>query len=138
LNIFGEKLVACGLEPMTGYFRDGCCRTDESDEGRHTVCAQMNEAFLDFSKNCGNDLTAARPEWGFPGLKPGDRWCICVDRWIEAYEAAAAPAVFLHSTHQNVLEFIPLEILQNFSAEPVRQFSKPKLRLIQGGLSLPS
>ncbi|MCC5928085.1 MAG: DUF2237 domain-containing protein [Cyclobacteriaceae bacterium] len=110
-NVFGEKLEECSTEPMTGYYRDGCCNTDEKDAGRHSVCAIMTEEFLEFSKSRGNDLSTARPEWAFPGLKPGDRWCLCVLRWKEAFVAGKAPQVVLESTHEKALEHVALQDL---------------------------
>jgi hypothetical protein len=100
---------------MTGYFRDGCCNTDASDRGTHTVCAQVNDAFLLFSKSAGNDLSTPRPEWQFPGLKDGDYWCLCALRWKEAYEAGVAPKLKLEACHERCLDFIPLDIMVSFS-----------------------
>ncbi|NBT57601.1 DUF2237 domain-containing protein [bacterium] len=110
-NVLGTELLSCCTHPPTGYFRDGFCRTDEKDWGRHVVCAVMTQEFLDFSLSRGNDLITPRPESLFPGLKPGDRWCLCALRWREAYEAGVAPTVNLESTHQKALELIPLEAL---------------------------
>jgi uncharacterized protein len=110
-NVFGEKLEECSTEPMTGYYRDGCCNTDEKDAGRHSVCAIMTEEFLEFSKSRGNDLSTARPEWAFPGLKAGDRWCLCVLRWKEAFVAGKAPNVVLEATHEKALEHVRLQDL---------------------------
>jgi uncharacterized protein (DUF2237 family) len=101
---------------LTGFFRDGCCRTGDEDAGSHTVCAEMTAAFLAFSASRGNDLVTPRPAWGFPGLKPGDRWCLCALRWREAYEAGCAPPVILRATHQRALEVIPLAHLQQHAA----------------------
>jgi len=111
-NVLGEPLEPCSHDPLTGYFRDGCCRTDENDLGLHTVCARMTDVFLAFSKSRGNDLSTPRPEWGFPGLKPGDRWCLCVDRWREALEAGVAPPVVLEATHASALERVALAELK--------------------------
>ena len=111
-NVFGEPLVPCSFDPLTGFFRDGCCRTSEEDVGRHTVCVVMTATFLAFSKTCGNDLTTPRPEWGFPGLKPGDQWCLCASRWVEAWRAGVAPSVMLESTHQDVLQMVSLDDLR--------------------------
>lgn len=113
-NVFGQPLVPCSFEPLTGFFRDGCCKTSAEDVGTHVVCAVMTEEFLAFSKGAGNDLSAPRPELGFPGLKAGDQWCLCALRWVEAFSAGLAPAVILESTNYNVLDYIPLEILQRF------------------------
>lgn len=99
---------------MTGFFRDGCCKTNAEDVGTHVVCAIMDEDFLDFSMSRGNDLSTPVPEWGFPGLKPGDQWCLCAIRWKEAYLAGMAPRIVLESTNYTALDLIPLEILQRF------------------------
>lgn len=99
---------------MTGFFRDGCCKTNAEDVGTHVVCAVMTAEFLDFSTSRGNDLSTPVPEWGFPGLNPGDQWCLCAIRWIEAYRADAAPLVVMESTNYSALDHIPLEILQQF------------------------
>lgn len=105
-NIFGETLIACSNDPITGYFRDGCCNTDKLDFGMHTVCAVLTDEFLEFSKASGNDLSTPRPEWNFPGLKEGDRWCLCALRWKEAFDAGMAPKVLLEATNEKTLEFI--------------------------------
>lgn len=112
LNVLGEPLQACSYDPLTGYFRDGCCNTDANDHGTHVVCARMTAEFLTFSAERGNDLITPRPEWRFPGLKPGDRWCLCATRWKEACEAGVAPPVVLAATHSKVLEFVELEDLK--------------------------
>jgi uncharacterized protein (DUF2237 family) len=112
LNVLGEPLKPCSFDPVTGFFRDGCCNTGPEDRGRHTVCARMTAEFLAFSRARGNDLSTPRPEFGFPGLRPGDRWCLCAARWVEALEAGAAPKVVLASTHRSVLRLVPLEVLQ--------------------------
>ena len=114
-NVFGEPLVPCSFSPLTGYFRDGCCKTDEHDVGTHVVCAVMSTEFLEFSRSRGNDLITPRPEWRFPGLRAGDQWCLCANRWKEAYAAAVAPAVVLESTNHSVLEIIELAVLLRFS-----------------------
>jgi uncharacterized protein (DUF2237 family) len=111
-NVFGEPLVPCSFNPLTGFFRDGCCKTNEEDIGKHTVCVVMNATFLIFSEACGNDLTTPRPELGFPGLKPGDQWCLCASRWLEAWRAGMAPNVVLESTNQEMLEMISLDDLR--------------------------
>jgi uncharacterized protein (DUF2237 family) len=113
-NVLGGPLETCSRSPMTGYFRDGCCRTGEDDLGRHTVCAVMTDEFLAFSKSRGNDLVTPRPEWRFPGLKAGDRWCLCALRWREAYEAGCAPQVVLEATHERTLDVVPLDWLQEW------------------------
>lgn len=110
-NVFGEPLVACSLKPKTGYYRDGCCKTDENDHGTHTVCAVMTDDFLVFSKNKGNDLVTPRPEYHFTGLKAGDKWCLCASRWLEAYHAGKAPKVLLEATNEKTLDYITLEEL---------------------------
>ncbi|MDI1239214.1 MAG: DUF2237 domain-containing protein [Polaromonas sp.] len=105
-NVLGTELVPCSYDPLTGYFRDGCCNTDESDLGSHLVCVKVSSDFLAFSAAKGNDLVTPRPEYRFAGLKPGDRWCLCANRWREALEAGFAPPVVLESTHLRALEFV--------------------------------
>lgn len=117
INVFGESLEACNMTPITGFFRDGACNTAEFDYGSHTVCAQMNSEFLEFSRFRGNDLSTPRPEFGFEGLKPGDCWCLCAARWREAYEFNRAPKLYLKRTHIKALETIPLEILKPFAVD---------------------
>lgn len=114
-NILGTDLEDCCLELATGFFRDGSCDTCDEDLGMHTVCAEMTQDFLVFSKKQGNDLSTPREEYDFPGLKPGDRWCVCLPRWIEAYEAGAAPKILLRSTHSSVLEHVPIEVLERYA-----------------------
>jgi uncharacterized protein (DUF2237 family) len=114
-NVFGEPLQPCCYSPITGYFRDGFCRTGDSDFGSHTVCCVVTEEFLKFSKSRGNDLSTPRPEYDFPGLKPGDRWCVCAPRWKEAYEAGFAPKVVLEATDEAALEYIDLKILVQYA-----------------------
>ena len=111
-NVLGETLEICGEEPLTGYFRDGSCKTDENDYGSHTVCALVTEEFLEFSKSKGNDLKTPRPDLNFQGLKEGDSWCLCANRWLEAYQNGAAPKIKLRSTHVKALDVISLEILK--------------------------
>lgn len=111
-NVLGGPLRACAYDPLTGYFRDGCCRPHPHDTGKHLLCARVTQAFLDFSLSRGNDLSTPRPEWRFPGLKPGSRWCLSVHRWLEALEAGVAPPVVLECTHENALDAVPLEVLQ--------------------------
>jgi uncharacterized protein (DUF2237 family) len=113
LNVLGTPLVPCSYDPLTGYFRDGCCNTDENDQGSHVVCAKVTQAFLDFSLQQGNDLVTPRPEHRFRGLKAGDRWCLCALRWKQAYLAGVAPKVVLESTHQRALDFVTLEQLKS-------------------------
>lgn len=111
-NVLGTSLLPCSYDPLTGYFRDGCCNTDDSDRGSHLVCARVTQDFLAFSLEQGNDLVTPRPEHRFEGLKPGDRWCLCVNRWREALEAGVAPTVVLESTHVNALQFVTLETFE--------------------------
>ena len=111
MNVFGEALEICGINPMTGFFRDGCCNTGPEDLGIHTVCAVVDEEFLSFTKSKGNDLSTPTPHYQFPGLKPGDRWCLCLNRWLEARQAGVAPKVILEATHIKVLDYIDLESL---------------------------
>tara|TARA_B100001113_G_scaffold238238_1_gene195848 strand:+ start:3997 stop:4362 length:366 start_codon:yes stop_codon:yes gene_type:complete len=113
LNVLGSKLESCSIDPMTGWFRDGCCDTDESDYGRHVVCAVMTDVFLAFSKGAGNDLSSPGP--GFSGLKEGDRWCLCLSRWVEAYDSGMAPKVILEATHESALEKVSLEVLKEYA-----------------------
>lgn len=114
-NVLGTPLQVCGLDPATGFFRTGCCETGPDDLGRHVVCAVMTQAFLDYTVARGNDLVTPRPEWGFPGLRPGDRWCLCASRWLEADEAGVAPPVVLEATHEAALEIVPLDRLRAHS-----------------------
>lgn len=111
-NVFGEPLQPCSTKPMTGFYRDGCCSTGPEDEGRHVVCSLMTAEFLQFSKSRGNDLSTPRPEFAFPGLKPGDRWCLVALRWREAFEAGMAPRVALQATHEAALRYVRLEDLK--------------------------
>lgn len=114
-NVFGEPLVPCSFNPVTGYFRDGCCKTNEEDVGTHIICTVMTAEFLAFSQARGNDLSTPRPEWGFPGLRPGDQWCLCADRWIEAWRAGFAPKVVLESTNQLMLKIVSLDELHKYA-----------------------
>ncbi|MBV5291129.1 MAG: DUF2237 domain-containing protein [Curvibacter lanceolatus] len=111
-NVLGTELMACSYDPLTGYYRDGCCQTDASDAGSHLICARVTADFLAFSLSVGNDLSTPRPEYRFTGLKPGDRWCLCALRWREALEAGVAPPVVLEATHESALQFVTLESLQ--------------------------
>lgn len=111
LNVLGSPLKTCCLDPKTGFYRDGSCRTDDQDRGKHVVCATMTQEFLEFSRARGNDLTTPRPQWSFPGLKPGDCWCLCVERWREALVAEVAPPVNLEATHEAALRFVTIEEL---------------------------
>ena len=116
-NVFGEALESCSEEPLTGFFRDGCCNTSAQDQGSHTVCVEVTREFLEFSRFRGNDLSTPRPEFSFPGLSPGDRWCLCAERWREAHAAGMAPRVLLRSTHKRALEVVPLSIMRKFAAD---------------------
>ena len=116
-NVLGEQLEVCSMKPMTGFFRDGCCDTSREDIGSHTVCAVMTEVFLLFSKSRGNDLSTPVPEIGFAGLKPGDRWCLCAQRWQEAFEADHAPRVVLRATHEAALSYCALGDLKRFAID---------------------
>ena len=116
-NVLGTDLQTCSTDPLTGFYRDGCCNTGASDAGLHVVCAVMTEEFLEFSKERGNDLSTPNPIYRFPGLQPGDRWCLCAARWKEAYDAGRAPRVVLEATHVSTLEFASLEQLQEFALE---------------------
>ena len=117
LNVFGERLQPCSTSPLTGFFRNGNCSTGPSDEGRHTVCAEMTDAFLAFSKSRGNDLSTPMPEYAFPGLKSGDRWCLVALRWMEALQAGMALRVVLAATHQSVLRHIEIEVLRKYAVD---------------------
>jgi hypothetical protein len=116
-NVFGEALEVCGEKPVTGFFRDGCCNTGEHDTGSHTICVRVTKEFLEFSRFRGNDLSTPRPEFGFPGLKAGDRWCLCAERWREAHAAGMAPRVFLRCTHKRALDVVPLRVMKAFAAD---------------------
>ena len=117
VNVFGETLLPCSEEPMTGFFRDGCCNTNDEDVGAHLVCIEISTAFLEYSRFKGNDLATPVPEFGFPGLKPGDRWCLCAQRWLEAYPHKMAPRVHLMRTHNKATAIIPLDLLKQFAAD---------------------
>lgn len=116
-NVFGSELATCSESPKTGFYRDGCCNTGPQDKGVHTVCAIMTEEFLEFSKSQGNDLTTPKPQWNFPGLKPGDQWCLCAPRWLEAHKAGKAPKVKLEATHEKTLDVIEMETLLEFAVK---------------------
>lgn len=117
LNVFGENLIICCANPATGYLRDGLCKTTPQDTGTHTVCAIVTLDFLEYSLLKGNDLTTPMPDWQFPGLKPGDKWCLCVTRWLEAEKAGKAPYVILEATHEMTLKYTSLEVLQKYKYE---------------------
>ena len=112
VNVLGGALEICGTTPVTGFFRNGCCDTGPMDQGLHTVCAIMTAEFLAMSKYLGNDLSTPRPEWDFPGLEPGDYWCVCVSRWVDALHAGKACPIRLEATHSSVIEFVDLEVLK--------------------------
>ncbi|SDF11074.1 DUF2237 family protein [Limimaricola pyoseonensis] len=115
-NVLGGDLETCSTDPLTGFFRDGHCNTCAEDAGSHTVCAVMTAEFLAYSKYVGNDLSTPRPEFGFPGLKPGDRWCLCAGRFLQAHDEGCAPRVHLAATHERALEIVPLEVLEAHGA----------------------
>lgn len=116
-NVLGEEIEICSFKPMTGFYRDGCCNTGAEDVGSHTVCAVMTPAFLEFSKSRGNDLSTPVPEFGFHGLKPGDRWCLCAARWQEAFQANQAPRVVLRATHKSALSYCSLADLKRLAVD---------------------
>ena len=116
-NVLGRELQPCSLDPITGFFRNGCCETGPDDLGLHTVCAVMTAEFLAFSKASGNDLSTPMPQYGFKGLKPGDRWCLCAPRWKEALDAGMAPQVVLESTHEETLAIVPLGVLKDYAVQ---------------------
>ena len=116
-NVLGTALMPCSADPVTGFFRDGCCNTGDEDHGQHTVCAEMTAAFLAFSLSRGNDLSTPHPEWGFPGLQPGDRWCLCAARWREALQAGMAPRVVLNSTNEASLLIVGLDDLKRHAID---------------------
>jgi uncharacterized protein (DUF2237 family) len=115
VNVLGEPLIACSSDPLTGYFRNGACDTCDQDKGSHTVCAVMTAEFLAYSKYVGNDLSTPKPEWGFPGLNPGDQWCLCAARFLQAHDEGCAPQVSLKATHARALDIVPLEILRRYA-----------------------
>jgi uncharacterized protein (DUF2237 family) len=117
LNVLGTPLEDCSHDPKTGWFRDGCCRTDDQDRGSHTVCAKLTAEFLEFSVRAGNDLVTPRPEFGFPGLNPGDSWCVCASRWMQAFEAGVAPPIRLEATHEKAMQIVPLAALRYHAIE---------------------
>ena len=114
-NILGGALQPCSLDPMTGFYRTGCCETGPDDQGSHTVCILATEEFLAFSRAAGNDLSTPMPEYGFAGLREGDRWCLCAARWLQAYQEGAAPRVFLNSSHVSALKIVPIELLTEYA-----------------------
>ncbi|RCW39562.1 hypothetical protein DFQ14_11647 [Halopolyspora algeriensis] len=116
-NVLGGELETCGTDPLTGFYRNGCCNTGPEDLGNHTVCAVVSTEFLAHQASVGNDLTTPRPEFGFAGLQPGDRWCVCASRWQEAYDAGVAPPVVLASTHERAVEVVPLATLREHAVD---------------------
>jgi uncharacterized protein (DUF2237 family) len=117
VNVVGGSLLECSADPVTGFYRDGCCATGPEDMGSHTVCAIVTEEFLAHSARAGNDLTTPQPQFGFGGLRPGDRWCVCAARWLEAHEAGCAPPVLLAATHRRALDVVPIDLLLASAAE---------------------
>lgn len=117
VNVLGEPLQTCSDSPVTGFFRDGCCNTGDQDFGSHTVCIQVTREFLEFTRFRGNDLSTPLPEFNFPGLQPGDRWCLCASRWLEAHDNNMAPRVLLQGTHRRALEIVPLDLLRKFAVD---------------------
>ena len=117
-NVLGTPLKSCSMEPLTGFYRDGCCNTGMDDMGLHTICVKVTAEFLAYSKMAGNDLSTPNPPFGFPGLRPGNQWCVCVTRWKQAYEAGVVSPVFLEGSHMSVLEFVDLEVLQKHAVRP--------------------
>ncbi|MEM6620876.1 MAG: DUF2237 domain-containing protein [Pseudomonadota bacterium] len=117
VNVLGEALHPCSNDPMTGFFRNGSCDTCAEDQGSHTVCAVLTAEFLDYSKSVGNDLSTPHPQFGFPGLKPGDQWCLCAGRFLQAHDAGMAPRVRLVATHQRALDVVPMDVLREYAME---------------------
>ena len=124
-NVLGDALEPCGTDPVTGFYRDGACSTGPEDLGSHTVCAVVTTEFLEYQREVGNDLTTPRPEFLFPGLRPGDRWCVVAVRWLQAYEAGVAAPVVLAATHERALEVVPIETLLAHAAEPDAEGAAP-------------
>ncbi len=117
LNVLGGELQDCSFDPVTGFFRDGCCNTNAQDVGSHTICVRLTEEFLEFSKASGNDLSTPMPQFNFPGLNPGDQWCLCAARWLQAYDQKMAPKVRLTATHERALDIVPLEALKAYALD---------------------
>ena len=117
LNVYDEPLIPCGTDPVTGYYRDGCCNTGAGDHASHTVCVELTQEFLEFSRSRGNDLMTPAPQFGFPGLSPGDNWCLCAARWLEACNNGRAPRGYLMRTHKRALEVVSLEMLKQHAAD---------------------
>src|SRR5207237_4587698 len=118
INVLGGPLQSCSVEPLTGFYRDACCNTGREDMGLHTVCVVMTAEFLAFSKGQGNDLSTPMPQFGFAGLKPGDRWCLCAARWLQVQQAGAACSIVLEATHENTLKIVPFELLIQYAVIP--------------------
>ena len=116
-NVLGTKLETCSDDPVTGFFRNGCCDTNSDDLGMHTICVEVSDEFLAFSKQAGNDLSTPMPQYMFPGLKEGDRWCLCLSRWLQALEAGMAPRVYLAATHVSVLEHVEMDVLRQYALD---------------------
>jgi uncharacterized protein (DUF2237 family) len=116
-NVLGGELETCSLNPLTGFYRDGCCHTAAEDLGSHTICAVVSSEFLDYQQEIGNDLSTPVPEFGFPGLAPGDRWCVTARNWVRAHEAGVAAYVVLAATHERALEIVPLDVLQKYAVD---------------------
>jgi hypothetical protein len=116
-NVLGGELEPCGTDPMTGFYRDGCCTSGPEDRGSHTICAVVTVEFLEHQRSVGNDLVTPRPEWRFPGLTPGDRWCVVATRWLQAHQDGAAAPVVLAATHERALDVVPLQLLQSYAAD---------------------
>ncbi|MFT6094555.1 MAG: hypothetical protein ACJA2Q_002460 [Pseudohongiellaceae bacterium] len=117
LNVLGEPLEVCGHDPVTGFYRDGCCNTSDEDFGSHTICVEVSQKFLEYTRFRGNDLSTPMPDFGFPGLQAGDRWCLCAKRWLEAADDGMAPRVLLKSTHKRALEIVTLDKLKKFAKD---------------------
>ncbi|MDG2088984.1 MAG: DUF2237 domain-containing protein [Arenicellaceae bacterium] len=117
LNVLGGELQDCSFDPVTGFFRDGCCNTNAQDVGSHTICVRLTEEFLQFSKATGNDLSTPMPQFNFPGLNPGDQWCLCAVRWLQAFDQNMAPSVRLTATHERALDIVPLEALKAYALD---------------------
>jgi len=120
-NVLGGELEPCSLDPVTGFYRTGSCSTGNEDYGCHAVCAQVTAEFLEFSKKAGNDLSTPVPDYGFPGLKPGDRWCVCAPRWKEALEAGCAPPIYLKATHEAALKYVPRSVLEEYGLDEIEE-----------------
>lgn len=117
INVLGEPLQTCSDSPVTGFYRDGCCNTSDSDFGSHTVCVVVSQSFLEYSRFRGNDLSTPQPDFGFPGLQAGDRWCLCAQRWLEAHQHQMAPRVVLSATHRRALDIIPMDVLKPYAID---------------------